>query len=190
MHAVFGEAMKKTTKAGMTVKAMKKPKSEMRRYNVEFLGKVFVRGVVTVTAIDHQGAERVRRRVRPENQGSGETVIASGEQLGADAWRFDGLTRTQCLAILARAFGMKATKWTHLSHRPGGPWWLSDCVTLEGQKRTSHCFIRGNGLFTELEALQLFINLYAPEFDRARMKLENEAQVEAAREARTQEGTT
>lgn len=99
---------------------------------------------------------------------------------------FDGLTRTECLAVLAREFGMKATTKTFLGQeKAGSRWTLHNCLSLIGQKKTAHCFGRFNREFhTELEALQYIINFYAVEFDRARAALEREAKAEAAREAR------
>jgi len=105
-------------------------------------------------------------------------MILDDEQRGAGAWRFDGLTRAQCLAILARSVGLKATPKTALTQEmPGGPWWLEDCVTLESsnQRKASHGFTVGRNTRTELQALQYIINFHAEEFDRARIALEREA---------------
>jgi hypothetical protein len=109
-------------------------------------------------------------------------MIPSDEQRGAGAWRFDGLTRVECLAVLARVFGMKATAKTFLGQeKPGSRWTLYNCLTLEGQKKTAHCFGWSNQAHrTELEALQWSINFYATEFDRACAALEREAATEAA----------
>lgn len=104
-------------------------------------------------------------------------MIADDEQRGADAWRFDGLTRKECLAILARSVNLKATPKTALTQeKPGGLWWLADCVTLETKnpKAASHCFNVGRDTHTELQALKYIIGFYADAFDYARTVLERE----------------
>lgn len=113
-------------------------------------------------------------------------MISPDEQRGAGAWSFDGLTRAECLAVLARAMGMKATAKTFLGQeKPGSRWTLYNCLTLEGQNKTAHCFPWNNQMWrTELEMLKWSVNFYAVEFDRARATLEREAATEAEREAR------
>lgn len=104
-------------------------------------------------------------------------MIMDDEQHGAGAWRLDGMTRKECLAILARSVNLKATPKTALTReKPGGPWWLEDCVTLEMEnpKAASYCFNVGRSAHTELQALKYIIGFYADEFDRARTVLKRE----------------